>query len=170
MKGTPNKGLPVRQSAHKRESQTRFKHHPGPPVVPFCPLFGEGSPTKVDYRKKGGLILSLLEDLVILLSPLGLLLPGVAGWCWPFGQFPMWGFHGLGRTCARPQVGFRRVGVQFSEAMHVQNASLFEDGFGQLHQPLETQITFRAVAAALTCPKQILLVLPVWSTVGSKRR
>ena len=25
----------------------------GPPVVPFYPFFGEGSPTKIDYRKKG---------------------------------------------------------------------------------------------------------------------
>ena len=24
----------------------------GPPVVPFYPFFGEGSPTKIDYRKK----------------------------------------------------------------------------------------------------------------------
>ena len=38
----------------------------GPPVVPFYPLLlGEGSPTKMDYRKKGTLILSsVLEDLV----------------------------------------------------------------------------------------------------------
>ena len=37
----------------------------GPPVVPFLTLFwGEGSPTKIDYIKKGALILtSLLEDL-----------------------------------------------------------------------------------------------------------
>ena len=37
----------------------------GPPVVPFLTLFmGEGSPTKIDYRKKGALILtSLLQDL-----------------------------------------------------------------------------------------------------------
>ena len=36
-----------------------------PPVVPFCRFLGEGSPTKIDYRKKGALILtSLLEDLV----------------------------------------------------------------------------------------------------------
>ena len=34
--------------------------------MPFCQLFwGEGSPTKIDYRRKGALILtSLLEDLV----------------------------------------------------------------------------------------------------------
>ena len=25
----------------------------GPPVVPFYPFLGEGSPTKIDYRKKG---------------------------------------------------------------------------------------------------------------------
>ena len=37
----------------------------GPPVVPCYPFLGEGSPTKIDYRKKGTLILtSLLEDLV----------------------------------------------------------------------------------------------------------
>ena len=30
----------------------------------FCPFFGEGSPTRIDYGKKGTLILtSLLEDL-----------------------------------------------------------------------------------------------------------
>ena len=26
--------------------------HVGPPVVPCYPFFGEGSPTKIDYRKK----------------------------------------------------------------------------------------------------------------------
>ena len=36
------------------------------PAVPFYPFLGEGSPTKMDYRKKATLILtSLLEDLVI---------------------------------------------------------------------------------------------------------
>ena len=36
----------------------------GPPVVAFYPFLGEGSPTKLDYRKRGTLILtSLLEDL-----------------------------------------------------------------------------------------------------------
>ena len=38
----------------------------GPPVVPFLTLFGLGgqAPTKINYRKKGTLILtSLLEDL-----------------------------------------------------------------------------------------------------------
>ena len=40
-------------------------HILGPPVVPFYPFLGEGSPAKIDYRKKGTLILtSLLEDLV----------------------------------------------------------------------------------------------------------
>ena len=29
------------------------ERRPGPPVVPFYPVFGEGSPTKIDYRKKG---------------------------------------------------------------------------------------------------------------------
>ena len=39
----------------------------GPPAIGALSLFwGEGSPTKVDYRKKGILILtSLLEDLVL---------------------------------------------------------------------------------------------------------
>ena len=33
--------------------------------MPFYPFLGEGSPTAIDYRKKGTLILtSLLEDLV----------------------------------------------------------------------------------------------------------
>ena len=43
-----------------------FALSPGPPVVPFYPFLGEeGSPTKIDYSKKGTLILtSLLEDLV----------------------------------------------------------------------------------------------------------
>ena len=37
----------------------------GPPVVPFCPFWGEGSPTKIDCRKKGTLIpTSPLSDLV----------------------------------------------------------------------------------------------------------
>ena len=37
----------------------------GPPLLPFYPFVGEGSPTKIDYRKKGTLMLtSLLEDLV----------------------------------------------------------------------------------------------------------
>ena len=37
--------------------------------MPFYPFLGEGSPTKIDYRKKGTLILtSLLEDLGTLLT------------------------------------------------------------------------------------------------------
>ena len=44
-----------------------LRQHLGRPVVPFYPFFGEGSLTKIDYRKKGTLILtSLLEDLDIL--------------------------------------------------------------------------------------------------------
>ena len=31
----------------------------GPPVVPFYPFPGEGSPTEIDYRKKGALIAAL---------------------------------------------------------------------------------------------------------------
>ena len=43
----------------------RLRLNLGPPVVPFYPFWGEGSPTKIDYRKKGTLILSsLVEDLV----------------------------------------------------------------------------------------------------------
>ena len=30
----------------------------GPPVVSFYPFWGEGSPAKIDYRKKGALILT----------------------------------------------------------------------------------------------------------------
>ena len=42
----------------------RWNGQPPLPVVPFCPFWGEGSPTKIDYRKKGTLILtSLLQDL-----------------------------------------------------------------------------------------------------------
>ena len=37
----------------------------GPPVVPFQPFLGEGSPTIIDHRKKGTLIrTSPLKDLV----------------------------------------------------------------------------------------------------------
>ena len=37
-----------------------------PPSSALLPFVGEGSPTKIDYRKKGTLILtSLLEDLVV---------------------------------------------------------------------------------------------------------
>ena len=32
--------------------ECRFGLCLGPPVLPFCPCFGEGSRTKVDYRKK----------------------------------------------------------------------------------------------------------------------
>ena len=43
------------------------------PVVPFYPILGEGSPTKIDYRKKSGTLIltSLLEDLVVLGSKTG---------------------------------------------------------------------------------------------------
>ena len=38
----------------------------GPPVVPFYPFLGQGSPTKIDYRTRTGTLIptSLLEDLV----------------------------------------------------------------------------------------------------------
>ena len=37
---------------------------PGPPRVPFCHFVGDGSPAKIDHRRKGTLIpIALLEDL-----------------------------------------------------------------------------------------------------------
>ena len=39
----------------------------GPPVVPFYPFLGEGSPTKIDYREEKGLFEPLLEDLAVFL-------------------------------------------------------------------------------------------------------
>ena len=43
-----------------------FLSSPGLRTVPFSPFLGEGSPTKIDYRKVGTLIpTSLLEDLVV---------------------------------------------------------------------------------------------------------
>ena len=48
---------------HRREAQLTYL---GPPVVPFCPFLGEGSPTKIGYRTKGTLfVTSLLDDLVM---------------------------------------------------------------------------------------------------------
>ena len=45
------------------DSSLALDHGLGPPVVPFNPFLGEGSPTKIDCKKKGTLILtSLLED------------------------------------------------------------------------------------------------------------
>ena len=44
----------------------------GPPVVPFYPFLGEGSPTNIDDRQKGTLFLtSLLKDLVLECFSLG---------------------------------------------------------------------------------------------------
>ena len=37
----------------------------GPPVVPFYPFLGEGSPTKTDYGKKGTLILTTLLEVLV---------------------------------------------------------------------------------------------------------
>ena len=61
---------------------------PTSPVVPFYPFLGEGSPTKIDYRKTKTeigypFLTSLLEDLVTRYCPLGI--P-----CFTF-------LHGLGR-------------------------------------------------------------------------
>ena len=45
---------------------------PSPPVVPFFLFWGEGSPTKIDCRTKGALILtSLLEELVVAYMAVG---------------------------------------------------------------------------------------------------
>ena len=42
----------------------------GPPIVPFYPFLGEGSPTKTNYRKKATLIqTSVLEELVVVEVP-----------------------------------------------------------------------------------------------------
>ena len=47
-------------------AEVRLRARLGPPIVPtFKPLLGEGSPTKIDYRKDKYpySVLSLLEDL-----------------------------------------------------------------------------------------------------------
>ena len=53
-------GCRTRAQGQKAMSRSLFKGnlHLGPPVVPFFPFFGEGSLTKIDYRKKGTLILT----------------------------------------------------------------------------------------------------------------
>ena len=49
--------------------------------MPFYPFLGEGSPTKMDYRKKGTLILtSLQEDLARVCLKMGTRSPH-NGWC-----------------------------------------------------------------------------------------
>ena len=63
----------------------------GPPVVPFYPFLGEGSPTQIDYITKGTLILtSLLEDLASLAlngqTPDGDLPPGAQRSTWRRGH------------------------------------------------------------------------------------
>ena len=45
-----------------RVEATRIMYYLGPPVVPFHPFLGEGSPTKIDYAKKGALVLTTLQD------------------------------------------------------------------------------------------------------------
>ena len=64
---------PVHPKRVPQKPQTPTTTQLGPPVVPFHPFFGEGYPTKIDYRKKGTLILtSLLKDLdkvKLLISP-----------------------------------------------------------------------------------------------------
>ena len=57
-KDTPVEGN--REDNHNSPGPPCFKNYShvsyplGPPVVPFYPFFGEGSPTKLDYRKKMG--------------------------------------------------------------------------------------------------------------------
>ena len=64
--------------------------------VPFYPLLGDGSPTKLDYGKKGTLILtSLLEDVGN--SPLG------------FREPSFWNGFGQSRVCLR--LGESQIGV-----------------------------------------------------------
>ena len=53
----------IKPSNWKAGSSPSTRRILGPPVVPFSPLFGEKSPTKIDYRKKGLILTSLLEDL-----------------------------------------------------------------------------------------------------------
>ena len=55
----------------------------GPPVVPFYPFLGGGSPTQIDYRKKGTFIVtSLLEDLELASEP-----DAKLGFAMPFGDW-----------------------------------------------------------------------------------
>ena len=62
---------------------TLNKHILGPPTrCPFLPIFfGEGSPTKIDYRNKSGTLIltSLLEDLVLLNPTTGTLNKHILG-------------------------------------------------------------------------------------------
>ena len=49
-------------SHHKRGAQPLVRKL-GPPVMPFYPVVGEGSPTTIDYRKKSGtLILTVCQS------------------------------------------------------------------------------------------------------------
>ena len=59
-------GVAVPIACHE-EDMYSLPRSPMVPVVPFLPTFlGEGSPTKIDCRKKGTLeITSLLEDPVV---------------------------------------------------------------------------------------------------------
>ena len=69
-------------------------HVLGRPVVPFYPFLGEGSPTQINYRRKGDLILSsLLEDLVS--DKLGVSLP--------FHCYNVEAVSLQGKTITRPQ-------------------------------------------------------------------
>ena len=58
--------LKVRQGARAtlRNHQTRLGtlEWLGAPVMPFLPFFSGRVPTTIDYRKKGTLVLTLLED------------------------------------------------------------------------------------------------------------
>ena len=69
--GKPTRGPPRRfrrpTAWFAKDSRRRALILLIPPVVPCYPFLEEGSPTKIDYRKKGTLFLaSLLEDLVLI--------------------------------------------------------------------------------------------------------
>ena len=89
---------------------SRCKYNLGPPAVPFFLFFwGSGSFAKVDYRKKGPLILtSLLEDLVMIclttmneLSPAQVSAPDADSYRHLAGQLLT---RALGNTCVGPGV------------------------------------------------------------------
>ena len=82
----PAKLLEMGKNSKKYFKKARLKLL-SPPVVPLYPFFGGGFPVKVDYRKKGSLILtSLLEDLDCT--------------CWVFGDVRLFVFF--------PPLGFLR--------------------------------------------------------------
>ena len=107
---------------------TDSSHLLGPPVVPFYPVLGEGSPTKIDYRKKlvPNSNLKLLEDLVREIRPrrkrtlrkvLAQSFPAVAfslpGWVKPRGHVPWRGLSGAGKVVSKRAVSAHVVFFSF---------------------------------------------------------